>query len=112
MKKINANSVRLETRKKVAKEYTDKIERKEKEFSNLWDKYIKVLDKNAALSSENEKLKEENRALSEWKDRLLEYMDLSDDERKEMFRTEQLKRKADDALDRLLSSPYLSMLFS
>ncbi len=112
MKKINENSVRLETRKKVAKEYTDKIERKEKEFDNLWDKYIKVLDKNAALSNENEKLKEENRALSEWKDRLLEYMDLSGDERKEMFRSEQLKRKADEALDRFLSSPYLSMLFS
>lgn len=112
MKKINANSVRLETRKKVAREYTDKIERKEKEFNNLWDKYIKVLDKNTALSKENEKLKEENRTLSEWKDRLLEYMDLPDDERKEVFRSEQLKLKADEALDRFLSSPYLSMFFS
>ena len=89
--KKTPNQIREELRRKMAANHENELERLRQENLDIWHRYRDVCKTNTELSAENEKLKEQVRQYEDWNNRLMEYMDLSEEDRKTEFEILKLK---------------------
>ena len=89
--KKTANQIREELRRKMAANHENDLERLRQEKLDIWHRYCDVCSKNTELRAENEKLKEQVQQFEDWNRRLMEYMDMSEEDRKVEFETLKLK---------------------
>lgn len=80
-KKITAKSVREETRKKMAAKYSADLEHWKNYANEGWSKYYKMRNRLDDVEEENAKLKEKLEAQKEWIERLMEFVNMPDDQR-------------------------------
>lgn len=86
MKAKNNNQIREEVKKHLAAKYNQLIEDIKKEKSKFWNKYLDEEKKVQALTRENNELKQKLEALEDWNRRLMEFMDMPDDQRKDAYK--------------------------
>ena len=75
------NEIREEVRKQTAAMYKKEIERLKKLERDRWDNYMDATRRLADLRDENEQLKEKLAAQEDWIDRLMQFVDMPDEQR-------------------------------
>ena len=113
MRKINPNSIREETRKKVSKQYTDEIQRLKECFREAQDSYNRYWARCQELKEENLELKEKIKQYEDWIERLQNFVNMDSEEREraiQKYREEEKIRKMTDSLLSMFSR-YTSSLF-
>lgn len=113
MGKVNLNSIREETRKKVSKQYAEEIQRLQESLKSLRITNNKVYEKFKLLERENEELKEKIQQYEDWIERLQNFVNMDPDEREraiQKYREEERIRKMTDSLLSVFSR-YTSNLF-
>ena len=90
--KKTPNQIREELRRQMAKQHNDKIENLKKEKSQYRQKYLDADKKCCELQNENGELKDKVAQLEDWNRRLMQFMDMSEEERKAAI--EEMKESA------------------
>ena len=90
--KKTPNQIREELRRQIAKQHNDEIENLKKTKSQYWQKYLDADKKCCELQNENGELKDKVAQLEDWNRRLMEFMDMSEEERKAAI--EEMKESA------------------
>lgn len=82
MPKLNKKQIENELRGKIAKQYTEKVAKLEDEINNLREANAEY--RRRAYQAEQEKLEMQDKLkqYEDWNNRLQEFMDMSDDDRK------------------------------
>ena len=80
--KKTPNQIREELRRQMAKQHNDEIENQKKLKMQYWEMFVKSDKKCCELKKENDELKEKVAQLEDWNRRLMEFMDMSDEDRK------------------------------
>ena len=80
--KKTPNQIREELRRQMAKQHNDEIENLKKLRNQAWEQFSKADKEACRLKKENDELKEKVAQLEDWNRRLMEFMDMSDEERK------------------------------
>ena len=80
--KKTPNQIREELRRQIAKQHNDEIENLKKTKSQYWQKYLDADKKCCELKKENGELKDKVAQLEDWNRRLLEFMDMSEEDRR------------------------------
>ena len=96
MKAKTNNQIREEVRKRLASKYAADLEAVKKEKHRFWEKYVEEEKKVQTLTHENNELKQKLEALEDWNRRLLEFMDLPDEERKTAYKQYVESKKLDE----------------
>lgn len=105
--KVNLNSVREETRKKVAKQYVDKISYLQEQLRDTRIKYNDKCVRNRELSIENEELKEKLREYEDWIERLQDFVNMNPDEREQAVKKYREEKEINAAMKMLLDAPFM-----
>lgn len=108
-KKLNAKAVREETRKQVAAKYKKDVEHWKKLAQDRWNNYIDATKRLADLHDENGKLKEQLAAQKEWIERLMEFIDMPDEQRHDAVKKYIQDRKMREDF-KALFEPYFKLL--
>lgn len=80
--KKTPNQIREELRRQLAKQHNDEIENLKKLKSQYWEKYAEADRERCRLGKENIELKEKIKQLEDWNRRLMEFMDMSEEDRR------------------------------
>lgn len=109
MKAKKPNEIREEVRKQMAAKYKEDIEIWKKLAADRWDNYMDATRRLAELHDENGKLKEQIEAQKDWIERLMEFIDLPDEQRRDTVKkyVEDRQMSADF---RALFEPYFKVL--
>ena len=107
--KKKPNEIREEVRKQTAAKYKEEIERLKKLASDRWDNYMDATKRLTELHDENEQLKEKLAAQKDWIDRLMQFMDMPDEQRSKAVK-EYVENKRMSEEFRELFSPYFETL--
>lgn len=92
MAKKTRREIEETLRNKLSNKHNDYVERTQKKYSDLWDKYIAACRERNQYLQENEELKEKVQQYEDWIRRLQEFMDMPEDMRRceiEKMRAEQ-----------------------
>ena len=103
------NEIREEVRKQMAAKYRDEIERLKKLASDRWNNYMDATKRLADLYDENEQLKEKLAAQKDWIERLMEFVDMPDEQRSKAVK-EYVENNRMSEEFRELFSPYFETL--
>ena len=106
LKKEIRETVRKEMRAKYEKERDDEKRR----YQDLWQRYEAKCDEAHKLSAENAELKEKVAAFEDWNRRLMEFMDMPEEERGEAVKRYITDKKFEEVLSKWIT-PY-SQIFS
>lgn len=109
MKAKRPNEIREEVRKQMAAKYRDEIERLKKLANDRWENYIDATNRLSDLYDENAELKEKLAAQKEWIDRLMEFIDMPDEQRGKAVKEYIVNRQISEDF-RALFSPYFDAL--
>ena len=103
------NEIREEVRKQMAAKYRDEIERLKKLANDRWENYIDATKRLADLHDENEQLKEKLAVQKDWIDRLMQFIDIPDEQRSKAVKEYIANRQMSEDF-RALFSPYFDAL--
>lgn len=106
LKKEIRETLRKEMRAKYEKERDDEKRR----YQDLWQRYEAKCDETHKLSVENAELKEKVAAFEDWNRRLMEFMDMPEEERGEAVKRYITDKKFEEVLSEWIT-PY-SQIFS
>ena len=112
MAKKSINEIRKELRKDMTKSFElkygylqDDLERYKKSYNESNERFKSYYKKYNEVKSENEELREKIRGYEEWVNRLMEFMDISDDDkRREAFKVYIEGQRNSNSLKGLLDS--------
>lgn len=76
------NEIREEMRKQMAAKYKADVEHWKKLAADRWNNYMDATRRLADMNDENIKLKEQVEAQKEWIERLMEFVNMPDEQRK------------------------------
>lgn len=82
MAKKTRREIEETLRNKLANKHNEYIERQQKKYSELWDRYCEANRERNMYKQENEELKEKVQQYEDWINRLQEFMDMPEDMRK------------------------------
>jgi len=109
--KVMAKKTRREIeetlRNKLANKHNDYVERMQKKYSDLWDKYQVACRERNQCKQENEELKDKVQQYEDWIHRLQEFMDMPEDMRKGEIAKMQAEQKFKTYL---ADSPFFKLL--
>ena len=107
MAKKTRREIEENLRNKLANKHNDYVERQQKKYSELWDKYTEACRERNKYQQENEELKEKVQEYEDWINRLQEFMDMPEDMRK----VEMEKMRADQKIKTYIAeSPFFKTL--
>lgn len=107
MAKKTRKEIEETLRNKLANKHNDYVERQQRKYSELWDKYCEANRERNKYKQENEELKEKVQQYEDWIERLQEFMDMPEDMRK----VEMEKMRAEQKFKTyLVDSPFFKML--
>lgn len=109
MKAKKPNEIREEVRKQMAAKYKQEVEDWRKTANEYRSKWAKVCDEMRDLRDENARLKEKLEAQKEWIERLMEFVNMPDEQRSEAVKDYIEKRQMSQEF-RDLFSPYFDAL--
>lgn len=109
--KVNLNSVREETRKKVAKQYVEKISYLEDQIRNLRVKCNDAYCENRRLREENEELQEKIRVYEDWNERLQDFVNMGEEDRDRAMKKYRTEAEVNEAMKRLLDAPFMKYFY-
>lgn len=105
--KVNLNAVREEVRKKVSKQYAEKISYLQELLCDTRVKYNDTCVKNRQLYAENEELKEKLREYEDWIERLQEFVNMNSDEREQAVKKYREEKEINEAMKMLFDAPFM-----
>ncbi len=111
MKAKTPNQIREEVRKQMASKFNEEKEHLKEEKIKYWNWYQEADEKARKLAHENNELNQKLEALEDWNRRLLEFMDLPDDQRQKSYQTYVEEKEFSEMLTTYLS-PFWGNLFS
>lgn len=82
MTKLNRKAVEANLRNKLATQYKERTEQLKAEKAALENKYIDMWERARKAEIERDNLKDQVTQYEDWNRRLLEFMDMSEDDRK------------------------------
>ncbi|MBQ3944143.1 MAG: transposase [Alphaproteobacteria bacterium] len=85
MKPKTPNQIREEVRKKMVSKFNEEKEHLKEETIKYWNWYQEADEKARKLAHENNELKQKLEALEDWNRRLMEFMDMPEQERKQAY---------------------------
>ena len=85
MKPKTPNQIREEVRKKMVSKFNEEKEHLKEEKIKYWNWYQEADEKARKLAHENNELKQKLEALEDWNCRLMEFMDMPEQERKQAY---------------------------
>jgi hypothetical protein len=109
MKAKKPNQIREEVRKQVAAQYKEEIERLKKLAATRWENYMDAMKRLAETHDENIKLKEQVSAQQDWIERLMEFIDMPEDERHDAIQKYIANRKMSEDFAAMFG-PYFKVL--
>lgn len=109
MKAKKPNEIREEVRKQMAAKYKQDVESWKQTAHERWQKVAALQDELAEVKEENARLKEKLEAQKEWIERLMEFVNMPDEQRSEAVKDYIEKRQMSDQF-RDLFSPYFEAL--
>lgn len=109
MKAKKPNEIREEVRKQMAAKYKAEVEQWKKLAKDRWDNYIDATRRLSDMNDENAKLKEQVEAQKEWIERLMEFVNMPDDQRGEAVKKYITDRKMSEDFEALFG-PYFKTL--
>ena len=109
MKAKKPNEIREEVRKQTAAKYKADIEHWKKLAKDRWDNYIDATRRLSDMNDENIKLKEQVEAQKEWIERLMEFVNMPDDQRGDAVKKYLTDRKMSEDFEALFG-PYFKTL--
>jgi len=105
------NQIREAVRKELLAKHKQEMERKDALSQKIWEAKEKAEEDNLRLKHENEELKEKLNVLEDWNRRLMEFMDMPEDQRKVAYKA-YIADKQFDELFKKFTSPYIEDVFS
>ena len=81
MKAKKPNEIREEVRKQMATKYKQDVDALKQRASDHWNRYIAAKNELGVVKEENLKLKEQIEAQKDWIERLMEFIDMPEEER-------------------------------
>lgn len=105
MSKVNIKAIREEERKKIIKQYSERISNLEDALHKEQRLRIDALNAKTRLLEENDDLKEKVRSYEEWIERLHEYVNMGPEERDVAIAQLREERKNKELFSRLLDGP-------
>lgn len=109
MAKKKPNEIREEMRKQMAAKYKEQVEELRKRSSDNWKLYADTLAKLQRSEEEKSKLKELVEQQKDWIERLMEFIDMPEEERHNAVQKYIKERKMSEDF-RALFSPYFKTL--
>ena len=109
MTKLNAKAIREEARKEFARKHNKELERLREENKSLRVKINASNESCYKVSHENEKLKEQIEAQKEWIERLMDFVNMPDDERSAAIKKYVETKKMSEEFKELFA-PYFNVL--
>lgn len=107
MAKKTRREIEENLRNKLANKHNEYVERQQKRYGELWDKYTEACRERNKYQQENEELKEKVQEYEDWINRLQEFMDMPEDMRK----AEMEKMRADQKIKTYIAeSPFFKVL--
>ena len=107
MAKKTRREIEENLRNKLANKHNEYVERQQKRYGELWDKYTEACRERNKYQQENEELKEKVQEYEDWIRRLQEFMDMPEDMRK----AEIEKMQADQKIKAYITeSPFFKVL--
>ena len=103
------NEIREEMRKQMAAKYKQDVEYWKKLAHDRWENYMDVTKRLADMNDENAKLKEQIEAQKEWIERLMEFVNMPDEQRSAAVK-EYVEHRQMSEQFRELFSPYFDAL--
>lgn len=103
------NEIREEVRKQIAAKYKQEVEDWRKTAQEYRSKWAKACDDLNTMRDENAELKEKLEAQKEWIERLMEFVNMPDEQRSNAVKEYIEKRQMSDEF-RTLFSPYFETL--
>lgn len=103
------NEIREETRKQMAAKYKQEIEQLKKYATDMKNAYLELVKRIDELNDANAKLKELTEAQKEWIERLMEFVNMPDDQRSAAVKEYVEHRKMSEHFKELFS-PYFDAL--
>lgn len=103
------NEIREEVRKQMAAKYKQDVESWKKRSSDNWNAYVKARTEVDRLSEENSKLKEQLAAQKDWIERLMEFIDMPDEERHDAVQKYIKERQMSEDF-KAMFGPYFQLL--
>ena len=91
MAKKTRREIEENLRNKLTNKYNEYVERQQKRYGELWDKWTEACRERDKYQQENEELKEKLQQYEDWINRLQEFMDMPEDMRKA-----EIKKMQDD----------------
>lgn len=109
MGKVNAKAIREEARKEFARKHGIEIERFRERNADLSSRLNKAETEAWKAKQENEKLKEQLATQKEWIERLMDFVNMPDDERHDAIQKYITNRKMTEDFQALFA-PYFKVL--
>lgn len=103
------NEIREEMRKQMAAKYKQDVEHWKKLANDRWENYMDATKRLADMNDENAKLKEQIEVQKEWIKRLMEFVNMPDEQRSKAVK-EYVENKRMSEEFRELFSPYFETL--
>ena len=103
------NEIREEMRKQMAAKYKQDVEYWKKLANDRWENYMDATKRLADMNDENAKLKEQIEAQKEWIERLMEFVNMPDEQRGAAVK-EYVEHRQMSEQFRELFSPYFDAL--
>lgn len=103
------NEIREEMRKQMAAKHKQEVEHWKKLAHDRWENYMDATKRLADINDENAKLKEQIEAQKEWIERLMEFVNMPDEQRGAAVK-EYVEHRQMSEQFRELFSPYFDAL--
>jgi peptidoglycan hydrolase CwlO-like protein len=111
MKRENRKSIEANLRNKLAVQYKEKTEQLKSEKAALEIKYNKLWCESCKIKRERDELKDKIQQYEDWIQRLQEFMDMNDDDRKAYVETLRAQDELKRAVEGTRMYGYLKHLF-
>lgn len=109
MKAKKPNEIREEVRKQMSAKYKQDIEALKQRASEHWSRYIAAKEELCSVKEENLKLKEQIEAQKDWIERLMEFIDMPEEERHDAVKKYLHDRKMTEDFNAMFD-PYFKVL--
>jgi len=100
--KKTPNQIREELRRQLAQKHSEDLENLRQEKKRVWDMFNKSEEKRKELARENDELKEKLKQVEDWNSRLMEFMDIPENDRQEYVENLKIKLAEENKFNALL----------
>ena len=102
MKQETKKVLKAKLTNEIAARFKNKIKELEEEKRRAIDSWSRLVEKNSILQAENIRLKEELEKCEDWNRRLLEFMDMTPEEREKVIQDSKLRVSTNQRINKIM----------